>query len=431
MKAFVIISLSALLLYSVSGNAQQRYVPLQIGDRVPDVKLSFHDGKRAVFSEYEGKAVILDFWATWCAPCIASMPTVHALQRKFEGQVQILLVNGTDSKSEVSKFIQKRETKPTARITLPVIAGDSILSKVLFKGEEVPRYYWIDKTGKLAFYTSKHEVTEGNIRLFLDQSRVNYFSNPPAFQPLSTLTPSRLRWKSELEISDGKGDSHLIYENEGVSGITCARMSVLDLYQFAFGTFHDHSPRSHSWVERWPFNRTILESSKARNPGRHSQNTNQADTIYSYRLSAPDFSTWEQMSNVMLGDLNNWFGYTAVMEPRNVKCLALSIPDSTVFKNVSGPRHYKITDVEFQIHAMTVADVLRNLRDNILGGRHFLYRYPVVYESAYRGLIGNINIENVDTSDPAALEKALAVYGIRLQLVERRLPTLVVRDLKL
>src|SRR5262245_1127838 len=68
------------------------------------------DGKRSVFSEYKGKVLVLDFYATWCAPCRDSVPHLIGLQKKHEGDGLIVVglnVGGPEDYPQIPAFAKE------------------------------------------------------------------------------------------------------------------------------------------------------------------------------------------------------------------------------------------------------------------------------------------------------------------------------------
>src|SRR5262249_43527157 len=51
------------------------------------------DGRAHRLSDFRGGVVLVNFWATWCAPCVAELPTLAALQRRYEGRVRVIAVD--------------------------------------------------------------------------------------------------------------------------------------------------------------------------------------------------------------------------------------------------------------------------------------------------------------------------------------------------
>jgi thiol-disulfide isomerase/thioredoxin len=85
--------------------AQQSINSLHIGDQCPEVELSMVNYATPVarLSDFRGKAVILDFWATWCAPCVGSFPKMDSIQKAFPDKLVILPVT-YEEKTAVGYF---------------------------------------------------------------------------------------------------------------------------------------------------------------------------------------------------------------------------------------------------------------------------------------------------------------------------------------
>jgi thiol-disulfide isomerase/thioredoxin len=97
-------------------------------------------------SELEGKVVVLDFWASWCKPCIELMPVFRELQRKYEGKdVAILGINQDEKKSDFLAAMEKYE------INWPQIIDfdNSEPLSVTYKVTQIPTTIIIDKKGRI------------------------------------------------------------------------------------------------------------------------------------------------------------------------------------------------------------------------------------------------------------------------------------------
>jgi len=126
----------------------------------PNFTLRTLEGKRVKLSDYEGKVVLLSFWATWCAPCKQELPVLQALADKHKDDVQVLAVNIDDPKTvaEVRRFVADR------KFTFPIPLDSD--SKVLGKYNPrvaLPFLQVIDQKGGRAFqhtgFTSGAEKT--------------------------------------------------------------------------------------------------------------------------------------------------------------------------------------------------------------------------------------------------------------------------------
>ena len=110
-----------------------------------DYQIALKDlkGNEFVTSEFKGKVVFLNFWATWCPPCVAEMPSIQALYDSYKNNndVMFLLVSN-EAAEDVRKFIAKNG------YTFPVYLQNGKLPGT-FAAMNIPTTYVVSKTGKL------------------------------------------------------------------------------------------------------------------------------------------------------------------------------------------------------------------------------------------------------------------------------------------
>jgi len=121
----------------------------------PELKLKDVEGRALRLSDYKGKVVLLNFWATWCAPCRAEMPDLIKWQRKYKSQgLQVIGVTyPPEELAEVREFIKRVE------VNYPVALGEEQTKAMFDKGENLPVTVVIDKRGMV------REVIQGIIFL--------------------------------------------------------------------------------------------------------------------------------------------------------------------------------------------------------------------------------------------------------------------------
>lgn len=95
--------------YTLYNNANADDVNLlRVGDQAPDFSLVDLDGNSHKLSDYEGEGVFLNFWGTWCKPCVKEMPAMDRQYEEYSEQgVQILAVNIAQSEFEVKSFAKQ------------------------------------------------------------------------------------------------------------------------------------------------------------------------------------------------------------------------------------------------------------------------------------------------------------------------------------
>ena len=86
----------------VNGQGQR---PVQVGRPAPDFELIGPDGKPGKLSDYRGKAVVLNFWATWCTPCKIEMPHLARSHTAFQDKLTVLAVSSEEQQATVQAFL--------------------------------------------------------------------------------------------------------------------------------------------------------------------------------------------------------------------------------------------------------------------------------------------------------------------------------------
>jgi len=142
------------------------------GIAAPDFQLTGIDGKPVKLSDYRGKAVLLNFWATWCPPCKIEIPWFVELQQQYgaEGlQVVGVAMDDGDSRDKVSKMAQEM------KVNYPVLLGNDQIADLYGGVEGLPLTFYIGRDGKIvkrvAGLVGHREVVE-NIQAALKQGQV-------------------------------------------------------------------------------------------------------------------------------------------------------------------------------------------------------------------------------------------------------------------
>jgi peroxiredoxin len=111
----------------------------------PQFTLKDLNGKTVRLSGYKGKVVLLNFWATWCAPCRAEMPDLVKLQREYETRgLQVVGVTYPDySRRAVQKIARQ------LKVNYPIVFSSRELAAKYNVGEVLPATIIIDQEGKI------------------------------------------------------------------------------------------------------------------------------------------------------------------------------------------------------------------------------------------------------------------------------------------
>ncbi|GBC94529.1 Thiol-disulfide oxidoreductase ResA [bacterium HR16] len=121
--------------------------PVGAGQTAPDVVLRFtEDGLQRSLSSYHGDVIVLDFWATWCAPCRYTMPRMEEFYKRYKGQevTVIGVAVDIDDYDKVVRFAKEMG------VTYPIAADTSGEAKQSYQIRNLPTLVVIDKDGVIA-----------------------------------------------------------------------------------------------------------------------------------------------------------------------------------------------------------------------------------------------------------------------------------------
>jgi thiol-disulfide isomerase/thioredoxin len=378
-----------------------------------------YKNEKLSLAELKGKFVIVDFWGTFCLPCIRAFPKLENMQKRFGDSLQILLIV-TDGYQRAKHFYEtrKKEKKP---MVLPCAINKSMVKYFQLQG--VPSYAWIDNKGYVRAVTDESQLTERNVSDFINgkmsgvherEKAVSVNSKKPLYEIVKEIDSTALVFRSTLT-RHLKGASSLTAwpkENGNINRFIAINMGIRNLYQLAYG---DSAGSISS-------NRVIIESAhpeKLTQPKDGNFDTWKLENTYCYEIYMPNVNR-DSILKMIRDDLRQLFGYNVYQEYRMQRCLILKAENNF--------RFLEDTTVTPKVSYNTGGIIVTNYPFQQLVGMIKKYLYDkIIFDET--GLTGKVDITlNAMMNDVDALNKQLKKYGLRLQYEDRPVQMLVIKD---
>jgi thiol-disulfide isomerase/thioredoxin len=128
----------------IAGNIDRTHM----GSPAPTLRFDGPDGKPTTLAAFGGKPVLLNLWATWCAPCVKELPTLDALAVREAGKIQVVTLSQDMDPAKVAPFFAERQFKALKAYTDPKMAWATTL------GANLPTTILFDSAGKEVWRTT-------------------------------------------------------------------------------------------------------------------------------------------------------------------------------------------------------------------------------------------------------------------------------------
>jgi uncharacterized protein (TIGR03435 family) len=188
-----------------------------------------------------GKVVLLEFWATYCGPCLTAMPHLQELQRQFGGRLQVVAIS-PDSPARLGHFLQAR---PSNLLFASVVGAASDSLQRLFSYQLIPHSVLLDAAGRVVASTEPTYMTAQVIEQVLNGQEINLplkqdlvGQNPIATCfPATAATPPRFLVQPALR---GVGGMMRTYPQDSSAfhnrRLTAINITLPELYRLAYGS---------------------------------------------------------------------------------------------------------------------------------------------------------------------------------------------------
>jgi uncharacterized protein (TIGR03435 family) len=409
---------------------------IKVGELCPDVTLKNvlnYPRTELSIKDFKGRNVVLDFWGTGCAACIAAFPKLDSLQKVFGDQLQIVLVND-ESKDSVFKFFNKRKNIRVP--VLPMIMGDSILNQ-FFPHNFLPWQVWIDKEGVVRYITNGWNANHENLAGFIAGKKL-------AITQLQYIKNDENVRNSLISSAGGKEPLYYSYIMNCVQGMLVGNFTIgapgkKEPYRISRNCYDILKLiiEAYNEGEKYDFNYSAAVVLNVKDNEKYffpkdikGRNKWFAENSYSYELNVPPDKAG-QTYQMMQDDLKRFFALDIKIEKRKIRCYVLSRTDSIDrLKSARGkPSHnlYKeSSDSNYFLTNTPFEKFVSRLRSRFVDKKSPI---PFIDATGYSGkadmVLAKAAVINIDIPE---LNSELKKYGLVIKEQDHITDVLIIKD---
>ncbi len=145
---------------SQNGSAEGEYAPAEVGEEMRDFTAETLSGESFTLSEQKGKVILLNFWATWCGPCVGEMPAFPELIEKYGDELCLVAVNCGEDKETVESFMEDNGYSFT------VLTDEDYAISDMYPTDGIPYTVIFDRDGNIAHIQLGADTSEKMLEMY-------------------------------------------------------------------------------------------------------------------------------------------------------------------------------------------------------------------------------------------------------------------------
>jgi thiol-disulfide isomerase/thioredoxin len=373
----------------------------QIGFKVPNIafKQLLNDTEtQSSLYDYTEDVVILDFWATWCGPCITSFPKMSALQEEFGKQLKIIAITD-ESPERIEAFLKNRPQQ----FSMAIDSDTSI--NAYFTHVYIPHYVILDKNKVVKAIVNSDFITKENITKLISGEEVTFKEkkeniNFDPNKPLGTINKP-IVYQSTLLPYDPNMQSMSNIGSLSSNRLFTLNTTFTTMLRTAYQYSYNRTKENLTHPEKYTFTK---------------------ENRYSYEMIYPDH-LYEQRLELMKNDIKMLSGLSAKIETQMTDVYILQkIPNTKVSLPISTQQPNPDRSVRYGEGITLQGDPIERLRDYY----EEVMQSTVVYETGY-DKIYDIGVKRYE-ENPKQFLAELTKYGLELKKGRRPIEFLILSD---